>query len=242
MEFDALAGGETLEVDISMEELTKEDERFGDYNYDEIRSAVNNGEISRRDAYLRYIEEDIQQEFYEYEENIDLIPVTFFGFSESPVFQGEKKVNGKKVLENNIVMYFQRFPVELSSLKEFEIPLEGAIYASVDFNQYDNGYGDIIDAFEDGDFNLEYATPTGVRIDELKFEMGMNSDKYIPEFIKIFNRKNQVWDEVALGQPMHAQDYIDENNLVEVVIHCLQDKETKVPKLFIKGGGLFAGN
>ncbi|NCC16491.1 MAG: hypothetical protein EOM28_09105 [Clostridia bacterium] len=241
-EFDALGAGETLAVDINIEDLTKEQQViYSGYNYEEIREQVNSGEMSRNEAYLRMMEQDLQQQYYNYQESTDLIPVTFFGYSDASILSGEKKVNGKQVLENNIVMYQQNFPLELSKQEEFQIELTGTIDAQMKFDQYRDDFGDRVHPFEDGDFYISYTMPEGVRIDSLKIRVGV-MDEFVPDALKLFNRKTQEWDEVSLDEPINAQDYVDESNLVEIKMGCMQDIETQVPELLIQGGGLFAGN
>lgn len=242
-EFDALGAGETLAVDINMEDLTKEQEIiYGGYNYEEIREKVNSGEMTRNEAYLRSMERDLQQQIYNDQESTDLIPVTFFGYSDAPILSGDKKVNGKQVLENNVVLYHQDFPLELSKQKEFQIELRGTVDAQLKFERYEYGFGDSLYPYEDGDFHISYTMPEGVRIDQMEFQAVAEKEVLAPDNIKLLNRKTREWDEVSLDKPMNAQNYVDESNLMEISMHCLQERETAIPELLIQGGGLFAGN
>lgn len=243
-EFDALGAGETLKVEVGKDDLAQGNTNYyRGYYYDDIREKVRTGEITRQEAYLNYIEEDLRQQFYNYEESIELIPVTFFGYSDASILSGEMEVNGKSVLENNMVMYQQSFPLELSKQEEFWIGLEGSVDGPVKFDQYDHGFGDKVYPFEDSEFYIGYNLPKGVRIDSLELHVeGEEDGTFMPEDMKIYNRKTQQWDDLAMEESIQAQDYLDENHLVEVSVHCMKERETKVPKLYIQGGGLFAGN
>ncbi|WP_313526230.1 hypothetical protein [Anaerotignum sp.] len=242
-EFDALAAGETLKIDISTKNFSEESWLpYRGYNYEEIRNKVANGELTRKEAYLRYVEQDLQREFFDYNQSSDLIPVTFFGFSETPIVGGDKKVNGKQVLENSISMYHQDFPLELSKQADFQVSLRGTVDAPIKFDLYDDGNESRIYPFEDGDFSVAYMIPEGVHLDGLELQMGTDIKDYMAENLWIYNRSTQAWDEATVGEQMNVENYLDENNLVEVKLHCFRERETGVPKLLIKGGGLFAGN
>lgn len=242
-QFDALKAGESLQVDVPRTELTKENNVYYDgYDYGAIREQVANRKITRQEAYLRYMEQDLQQQYYEYEENAGLIPVSFFGYSQAPILGGEKKLNGKQVQEHNITMYMQNFPLELSKQKEFEIELPGLVDAPVKYDEYSDEFGNKVYPYEESDFYVSYTIPNGVRVDQMEFRADGVSDEVVPEKANLWNRKTQEYDEITLGERISAENYIDETNLVVITMHCLSENEMAVPKLMIQGGGLNVGN
>lgn len=241
-EFDQLKAGQTLEVDIRTKDLVDADQVFYGGNYQDVRTKVANGEITRNEAYLSYMEQDLLREFYVYQDNSELIPVTFFGFSESPILGGEKKINGNQVLENNLTIYMQNFSLELSKQEEFEVGLNGTVDSSSKFDNYKYNYGAGIYSFDDAEFNVTYTIPEGIRIDRMEIQVLSNRGESIPNDIKIFNNKTQVWDEISLKKPVDAENYVDESNCVKLSMYCLKEREWGVPELLIQGGGLFVEN
>lgn len=242
-DFGSLKAGETIEVNISREQVTQGDLIFSSgYYYQEIRDKVASGELTRYEAYLKYMEQDMQNQFYDYQANTNLIPVTFFGYSDSPIFNGVRKINGKQVLENNITMYQKDFPIELSKQKEFEVVLSGIVDDPAKFDQYESDGGNSIYPFEDSDFYVEFDMPENIRIDRMEIEVEAPNDESVPQKIELFNQEKQEWDEVALYERVSVDGYVGEDNVVKMRMHCLKEREVGVPKLFIQGGGLFAGN
>lgn len=242
-ELGSLKAGKTLEVNISAENLTQGDWLFSDNGYyEKIRKKVENGELTRYEAYLRDIEKNMQNELYNYQGDDDLIPIAFFGYSDSPILMGERKINGKQVKENNITLYMQDFPLELSKQEEFKVGLSGTVDSLGDFHRYQKNGKNTIRPSEDSDIHVEYDIPQDIRIDEMKIQMEAEYNEYIPEDIKILNRKTDEWDDISLDDPISYEDYIDEMNIVKIKIHCLKEKELAVPKLFIQGGELVAEN
>jgi hypothetical protein len=241
-EFDQLKAGETLEVDISTKELKDIDEVFYGGNYQEVRDKVANGEMTRYEAYLRYVEQDLLREYYVYQDNSDVIPVVFFGFSEAPILSGDKKVNGEGVLENNLTLYKQDYPLQLSKQEAFTINLQGTVDAPVKFDNYDYDTGSAVYPFEESDFYVDYTIPEGVRIDHMEIQFIRDRGEEVPSGITIFNNKTMEWDEISLEEPVDAENYIDESNHVEIMMHCLKEREWGVPELLIQGGGLFVEN
>ncbi len=242
-EFDTLKAGETLQVDVSMTDLAKQNHVYYDgYDYGAIREQVANGETTRQEAYLRYMEQDLQQQYYQYEENSGLIPVSFFGYSETPILGGVKKLNGKQVQEHNITMYMQDFPLELSKQKEFEVELPGLVDAPVKYDEYSDEFGNKVYPYEESDFYVSYTIPTGVRVDRMQFRAEGSNDEVVPKKVNLWNRKTQEYDEVMLDERISAENYVDDTNLVVITMHCLPESEMAVPKLWIQGGGLNVGN
>ncbi|WP_304509260.1 hypothetical protein [Anaerotignum sp.] len=242
-DFGSLKAGETLEVNISSEKVAQGDQIFSNgYYYQEFRDKVHSGEVTRYEAYLKYMEQDMQNQFYDYQVNTDLIPVTFFGYSDTPILNGERKINGNQVLENNITMYQQDFPLELSKQEEFEVELKGIVDAPIKFDHYENDGGDSIYPFEDSDFYVEYDIPDDIRVDRMEIDVEAPNDELVPQKIELFNEETQEWDEVVLYERVSVEKYVGEDNVVKMRMHCLKERESGVPKLLIQGGGLFAGN
>lgn len=242
-EFDQLKAGEVLEVDIRTRDLKDVDQVFyGGHRYQEVRNKVANGEMTRYEAYLKYVELDLLREYYVYQGNSAVIPVTFLGFSEAPILSGEKKVNGERVLENNLTMYMQDFPLEISKQEDFQLELSGTADAPVKFDTYDYETETAVYPFEESDFYVTYSIPEGIRIDRMEIQASSENGAIIPSGITMFNNKTMEWDEISLQQAIDAENYIDESNQVEIMMHCVQEREWIVPELLIQGGGLFVEN
>ncbi|MDD4843627.1 MAG: hypothetical protein PHU31_04765 [Anaerotignum sp.] len=242
-EFDQLKAGETLEIDISEKELKDVDDvLYKGYDYQGVRDQVANGEMTRYEAYLKYEKLDLLQQYYVYQGNSTVIPVTFFGFSEAPILSGEKKVNGARVLENNLSMYMQDFPLELSKQEDFQLELSGTADAPVRFDNYDYETESAVYPFEESDFYVTYSIPEGIRIDSMEIQALGERGALIPSGITMFNNKTMEWDGISLETPVDAENYIDESNQVQIMMHCLKEREWAVPELLIQGGGLFVEN
>jgi hypothetical protein len=241
--FESLKAGDTLKVDLKIADLEKENENlYGGFNDEAIRKQVTNGEITRKEAYMWYMEHDLRERYYNYQQNTSLIPVTFYGYSQKSILSGEKKLNGKQVLEDSLTMYKQDFPLELSKQEQFEIGLKGTIDSNAKFNENYDEFGSTLYPYEESDFYITYALPEGVKVNQMELQGTARDYVSLPEVLTIFNRKTKEWDEVNLGEKLAVENYIDESNMVEIMMHCLKEKETVLPKLWMQGGGLFAGN
>jgi len=241
--FESLKAGDTLTVDLKISDLVKENlNLYGGFNDEVVREQVASGEITRKEAYMWYMEHDLRERYYNYQQNTSLIPVTFYGYSQKPILSGEKKLNGKQVLEDSLTMYKQDFALELSKQEQFEISLNGSIDSNTKYNENNDEFGSILYPYEESDFYITYALPEGVKINQMELQGTTRDYVSLPEMLTIFNRKTKEWDEMNLGEKLAVENYIDESNKVEIMMHCLKEKETVLPKLWMQGGGLFVGN
>ncbi|KAF5068751.1 hypothetical protein DSECCO2_239770 [anaerobic digester metagenome] len=241
--FESLKAGDTLTVDIKISDLVKENlDLYGGFNNEVVREQVASGEMTRKEAYMLYMEHDLRERYYNYQQNTSLIPVTFYGYSQEPILSGEKKLNGKQVQEDSLTMYKQDFPLELSKQEQFEISLNGIIDSNTKYNENNDEFGSMLYTYEDSDFDITYALPDGVKINQMELQGTTRDYVSLPETLTIFNRKTKEWDEVKLGEKLAVENYIDESNKVEIMMHCLKEEETVLPKLWMQGGGLFVGN
>lgn len=241
--FESLKAGETLTVDLKISDLIKENlNLYGGFNDEDIREQVASGEMTRKDAYMLYMEHDLRERYYNYQQDTSLIPVTFYGYSQKPILSGEKKLNGKQVLEDSLSMYKQDFPLELSKQEQFEITLNGTVDSNTKYNENNDEFGSTLYPYEESDFYITYALPEEVKMNQIELQGTARDYVSLPEALTIFNRKTKEWDEVNLGEKLTVENYIDESNKVEIMMHCLREKETVLPKLWIQGGGLFVEN
>lgn len=242
-EFDALEAGATLEVDISMEDLAKRNwQLYGRGQYEVIRKKLDEGEITRKEAFLGLIEEDLQRKFSREEENTALLPVAFYGYSDASLLGKENSLNGKTVLKNNVAMYHQNFSIELPDQEKFEVGLRGDVEDNSKLQRDIIGLEEHIYTKEDCELHVNYTIPDDIRVDAMQLNINSGDKQFISEYMEIYNMKTQQWDEVKIGEPINFINYIDEHNLVKITFHCPGDVEVKVPKLLIQGGGLHAGN
>ena len=237
--FGPLQAGGTIEVNVTNEDMANASDLF---DYEKVSQQIKRREITRNDAYLRYIQDNLARQNIVMQQNMDLVPVTFFGFSDVPILEGTHRLNGKSALENSLTMYMQEFPLELSKQESFEIEFNGKFDSNAKFSQGINEYGTQVHSFEEMDLGVTYSLPTGVRIDQLALSFPTGRDSDLPQSVKLFNRSTQTWDEVISLDTIAPEDYTDGSNVVEALVYCPAESETIIPKLWIKGGGLNAGN
>ncbi|MFV0314481.1 MAG: hypothetical protein ACK5I7_05185, partial [Anaerotignum sp.] len=241
-EFDALGAGGTMQVTVGMDEVSKENARTYDQyrQYDEIREKVNSAEMTRKEAYASYLEHDLLGQVYPKEASGYALPIGFFGYSDVSVIEGEMKLNGKRVSENSLTMYYQNIVLDLSKQEAFRIGINGMIEGEGNYDLYEDASRKTVYSFEDTILEIDYTIPTDVYLDTIEFYGDGKYSYTVSENVKVYNRKTQQWDTVNLAEPIAAENYVDENNLIKASIHVVGNAETEVPRLYIEGGGLLA--
>ena len=247
-EFSALASGETMAVDVSVNELVES------YNltYDK-RYQARIGEITELEAYTfmkqealresRHSKQGLQNNRKEYE-----IPIAFYGYSDTSVVTGDMKVNGKNVPQHHISMYQQDFSIDLTKTEEFQLEVRPDVHTIENMQHYKDLREDIVYGEEAGSIEVSYEIPQELNINEmsLKVNLPVDPEQYhldrIPNDISILNATSGGWDSIKLDQNLEKERYTDEYGLVRIRLNIQEKMELTIPTLIVKGGTSNVGN
>ncbi len=264
-----LPAGETVQINHKI----KQEQLNGTYYRDQIDMAlygsedghpmnamtlVRNGTISIQEGFRLKREEQLISEIKEWTDRKNESGIgwdnkqevcQFYGFTENPIFGGNKYINGKPVAESSINIYYQTFTRDLSKIKAFDLPF--TILPSM--QDYKNDYVDLsYDRWENAcnlnnntdnpaEVILPYTIGKDVRVDTIQFYL--ENDMYISgitESAKIYNNKTQLWEELQDSPYTPATDYLNAQGQIQIKVFIQEQGYIQVPKLRVKGGGLYA--
>lgn len=220
-----------------------------------LMNLVNTGVISAREGYRLSRERDFVEQVrnaYVYGTagwNNKHEICKFYGFSETPIFGGNKYINGKPVIESSINMYYASFQQDLSKVKEFDLPF--SVFPSaedfqnesvyLEYDSWDNSYNLTNDKNMETEVILPYNIGKDVRVDTIQFYLA--DDMYqngLTQPSQIYNNKTQQWEELKDSPYTPAADYLNEKGQIQMKIFMAEHGYITVPKLRVKGGGLYA--
>lgn len=219
---------------------------------------VHNGTISTQEGFRLKREEELVSEIVELTDRKRDAEIgwdnkqeicQFYGFTENPVFGGNKYINGKPVAESSINIYYQTFTRDLSKVKAFDLPFT-VLPSMQDYNnndvtlsydKWENTCSLSNDTEQVAEAILPYTIGQDVRVDTIQFylenEMYTNG---ITESAKIYNNKTQQWEELKDSPYTPATDYLNEQGQIQIKVFVQEQGYIQVPKLRVKGGGLYA--
>ena len=166
--------------------------------------------------------------------------VNVAAFSEKPIIEGEKTINGKTVNENWENLYTKSFNVDLSKAENFDIPY-GYIYADrVMLDGQDQSSGIDIYYYEiytmsASEVVCEYSLPGAKNIDIIDISWE-NYDAFVNE-PQIYDYSSDTWTNISSADlKSGAQKYISADGKLSLRADIYSDTSLALPKLSIKGG------
>ena len=218
---------------------------------DSLRQQVNSGRLTMEEGYRLARESDlISQKEGEMMyggmgwQDKQIISA-FYGFSDMPLFQGNKYLNGKAMREVGLTMYYVDFVQELSKTESFDLPF--CVYPEDTSNQiynlsYDT-WNNICEVWNmmsaDQEIILTYRIGDGVKVEEIQFQTDANYINGLYAPTEIYNIRTAQW-EVLSEEAYAAADYVDENNQVQLRLYLYGGEYAHTPAMRVKGGGLYA--
>lgn len=172
----------------------------------------------------------------------------FYGFSEMPVFGGNKYINGKPVAESSINVYHTTVTRDLSKVKEFDLPFT-VVPSEKDFKSEDvildyDRWGQFYNLVNTTDTEAEVILPYNfgkdVRIDTIEFYLDEMYENGVTKQAEIYNNKTQQWEALKDTPYTPATDYLSTDGQIQIKVFVEGQGYLPTPKLRVKGGGLYA--
>lgn len=254
-----LPAGETMEVsyDLSRENANS---RYGERMSNlfaadgaTIWDQVKNGTMTEERGFLLRRQEDLMEILY----NLDLeaqdpwensqITCEFFGFSDVPVFDSVKYLNGKPAREHCLSMFHTVSRKDLSREKSFDLPFtilpettDQAANYGVYYDNWNN-YCSVNNYMDtEQEVILRYIVGTGVRIDEIQFAFDQDHHSGMYADPQVYNVKTGKWEDFLETPYVPGEDYINEERVVQFKMYLEPGTYIYAPRMRVKGGGLHA--
>ena len=254
-----LPAGETMEVsyDLSTENVN---DRYGEQMTNLITGdgttvwdQVQNGTITEERGYTLRREQELMEILHNWDtteqsswENSQ-ITYEFFGFSDMPIFDSVKYLNGKTAKENQLSMFHTVGTKDLSREKSFDLPftvLPETTDQAVNYGVYYDNWNNFCEVNNYMDTNqeviLRYAVGEGVRIDEIQFAFDESYGSGMYADPQVYNVKTGQWEDFVETPYAPGEDYINEERVVQFKMYLEPGTYTHAPRMRVKGVGLYA--
>lgn len=175
------------------------------------------------------------------------ITYEFFGFSDMPIFDSVKYLNGKPARENCLSMFHTVGTKDLSREKSFDLPFtvlpettDQAVNYGVHYDNWNNfcEVNNYMDAEQE--VVLQYVVGEGVRIDEIQFAFDESYRSGMYADPQVYNVKTGQWEDFVETPYTPGEDYINEERVVQFKMYLEPGVYTHAPRMRVKGGGLYA--
>lgn len=250
-----LPAGETIDVsyDLSTEDVH---DRYGDRMANLVTGddttvwdQVQNGTITEERGFTLRREQEMMEILYNWDtteqsswENSQ-ITYEFFGFSDMPIFDSVKYLNGKPARENCLSMFHTVGSKDLSREKSFDLPFTVLPETTDQAVNYDN-WNNFCEVNNYMDTNqeviLRYAVGEGVRIDEIQFAFDESYGSGMYADPQVYNVKTGQWEAFVETPYAPGEDYINEERVVQFKMYLEPGTYTHAPRMRVKGVGLYA--
>lgn len=254
-----LPAGETIDVsyDLSTEDVNS---RYGERltnlvtgDDTTVWDQVQNGTITEERGYTLLREQELMEVLHNWDtteqsswENSQ-ITYEFFGFSDMPIFDSVKYLNGKPARENCLSMFHTVGSKDLSHEKSFDLPftvLPETTDQAVNYGVYYDNWNNFCEVNNYMDTNqeviLRYAVGEGVRIDEIQFAFDESYRSGMYADPQVYNAKTGQWEDFVETPYTPGEDYINEERVVQFKMYLEPGVYTHAPRMRVKGGGLYA--
>lgn len=254
-----LPAGETIDVsyDLSTEDVHS---RYGERltnlvtgDDTTIWDQVQNGTITEERGYTLLREQELMEVLHNWDtteqsswENSQ-ITYEFFGFSDMPVFDSVKYLNGKPARENCLSMFHTVGTKDLSREKSFDLPftvLPETTDQAVNYGVYYDNRNNFceVNNYMDAEQEvvLQYVVGEGVRIDEIQFAFDESYGSGMYADPQVYNVKTGQWEDFVETPYTPGEDYINEERVVQFKMYLEPGVYTHAPRMRVKGGGLYA--
>lgn len=254
-----LPAGETIDVsyDLSTEDVH---DRYGDRMANLVTGddttvwdQVQNGTITEERGFTLRREQEMMEILYNWDtteqsswENSQ-ITYEFFGFSDMPIFDSVKYLNGKPARENCLSMFHTVGSKDLSHEKSFDLPftvLPETTDQAVNYGVYYDNWNNFCEVNNYMDTNqeviLRYAVGEGVRIDEIQFAFDESYRSGMYADPQVYNVKTGQWEAFVETPYAPGEDYINEERVVQFKMYLEPGTYTHAPRMRVKGVGLYA--
>lgn len=254
-----LPAGETMEVsyDLNTENVN---DRYGERMTNlvtgddtTIWDQVQNGTITEERGYTLRREQELMEILYNWDtteqsswENSQ-ITYEFFGFSDMPIFDSVKYLNGKPARENCLAMFHTVGTKDLSREKSFDLPftvLPETTDQAVNYGVYYDNRNNFceVNNYMDAEQEvvLQYVVGEGVRIDEIQFAFDESYRSGMYADPQVYNVKTGQWEDFVETPYAPGEDYINEERVVQFKMYLEPGVYTHAPRMRVKGGGLYA--
>lgn len=254
-----LPAGETIDVsyDLSTEDVH---DRYGDRMANLVTGddttvwdQVQNGTITEERGFTLRREQEMMEILYNWDtteqsswENSQ-ITYEFFGFSDMPIFDSVKYLNGKPARENCLSMFHTVGSKDLSHEKSFDLPftvLPETTDQAVNYGVYYDDWNNFCEVNNymdtDQEVILRYAVGEGVRIDEIQFAFDESYRSGMYADPQVYNVKTGQWEAFVETPYAPGEDYINEERVVQFKMYLEPGTYTHAPRMRVKGVGLYA--
>lgn len=252
-----MQAGETLEIDQpatldGTDSYTLLERLFyDDYssNTPTLRERVNQGEISREEAFrirseYRMMQDAINNEYFLGGAANGEMRMEFYGFSEAPVLEDAGLLNGKAPFVSALTLYRQTFATELSRLESFDIPFAicpEAVEATEQYEWNNHRGASYFFLYHDGEAEFIYHIADGIALELFQFEEA-NSKDMVREETRIYNVATGEWEILSTEEYTSPEDYISDDRKVRLKFFLRETNDISIPGMRVKGSGLLAGN
>lgn len=254
-----LPAGETMEVsyDLSTENIN---DRYGERMTNLITGdsttvwdQVQNGTITEERGYTLRREQELMEILHNWDDTEKTgwensqITYEFFGFSDMPIFDSVKYLNGKPARENCLSMFHTVGTKDLSREKSFDLPFtvlpettDQAVNYGVHYDNWNNfcEVNNYMDAEQE--VVLQYVVGEGVRIDEIQFAFDESYRSGMYADPQVYNVKTGQWEAFVETPYAPGEDYINEERVVQFKMYLEPGTYTHAPRMRVKGVGLNA--
>lgn len=254
-----LPAGETMEVsyDLSTENVN---DRYGERMTNLITGdgttvwdQVQSGTIAEERGYTLRREQELMEILHNWDDTEKTgwensqITYEFFGFSDMPIFDSVKYLNGKPARENCLSMFHTVGTKDLSREKSFDLPFtvlpettDQAVNYGVHYDNRNNfcEVNNYMDAEQE--VVLQYVVGEGVRIDEIQFAFDESYGSGMYADPQVYNVKTGQWEDFVETPYTPGEDYINEERVVQFKMYLEPGTYTHAPRMRVKGGGLYA--
>lgn len=254
-----LPAGETIDVsyDLSTEDVHS---RYGARltnlvtgDDTTVWEQVQNGTITEERGYTLLRQEELMEILHNWDtteqsqwENSQ-ITYEFFGFSDMPIFDSVKYINGKPARENCLTMFHTVGTKDLSREKSFDLPftiLPETTDQAVNYGVYYDNWNNFCEVNNymdtEQEIVLRYAIGEGVRIDEIQFAFDESYSSGMYADPQVYNAKTGQWEDFVETPYAPGEDYINEERVVQFKMYLEPGVYTHAPRMRVKGGGLYA--
>lgn len=242
------AAGETEEISLTAKEISEMPwDPYGGNFQSEIQFAVSSGEMSRNEAFVKFNQETLRNEYlseYTNEQRFqDSVAIQFFGFTETSPLLGEQGINGARFQESNMGMYHKELPIVLSVDQAFSLSLLGQIDSEQKIEVNDQGQIQVVYAVEESEVAVDFRIPGAAPVDTISMTYPVLAEGAMQqEVAAFFNHETGVWDEITGQEILPARAYVDGNGAVSMKFTLKMGEGRQVPQLKITGGEQGAGN
>lgn len=238
-------------------------------NRTELNKKIKSGEITRQDAYRIMRENDLVQEYINWNEserkllNEGNIKVYLYAFDEQNILPQTFYINKQKPIENTLNLYMIDYDITLSNAENFEIPF-GILSGEVIYNENENrnniqDYGNSSLYSElSSEIMWEFTLPANTNIKSMQFR-SLNDIGNFYAAPEIYNVKTDTWEALKSDAYYDIEDYINvgdyigigedidipeqqQKNYIMVKYFVQKQTEIRYPEIKLEGVGQYAGN